>query len=298
MFRLEQTKEISCLAFTIQVKAPVETAKEDGGNWIGESFEACKMTVKEIDMAEHEIIKFVQMEAFGEDIILIKTKGVVSQSSSIHMFDPILVEDLLCVGGRLKKVPVEVSVAKNPLILPKHHHVVELIVRHYHGISGHSGQEYVLSLVRQKFWLLKGRMTVWKVLKAVLRVSDYGNQVVNKRWQIFQKTESHLESHLFPLFGVDCFGPFMVKRSSLIVKRYGVLFTCLSIRAVHIEVVHTLDTDAFFNALRRFIARRGKPVQMRSDDGGNFVKGDKELREAIGKWNLKNKFMPFCYKIQ
>ena len=89
----------------------------------------------------------------------------------------------------------------------------------------------------------------------------------------------------FCYVGVDCFGPFMVKSSRSIVKRYGVLFTCLSIRAVHIEVAHTLDTDAFINALRRFIARRGKPVQMRSDNGGNFVKGDKELIEAIRKWN-------------
>ena len=63
------------------------------------------------------------------------------------------------------------------------------------------------------------------------------------------------------------------------------MFTCLLIRAVHIEVVHTLDTDSFINALRRFIARRGKPVKMRSDNGRNFVKGAKELREAIGKWN-------------
>ena len=96
--------------------------------------EACKTTVKEMDMAAHEIIKFIQMESFNEDIRLIKTNGIVSQSSSFRMFDPILVENLLCVSGRLKNVPVEVSVAKNPIILPKHHHVVELYVRHYHGI--------------------------------------------------------------------------------------------------------------------------------------------------------------------
>ena len=48
-------------------------------------------------MAEHETRKFVQMESFGEDIRLIKTKGIVSHLSSIHMFDPILVEHLLCV---------------------------------------------------------------------------------------------------------------------------------------------------------------------------------------------------------
>ena len=68
-------------------------------------------------------------------------------------------------GGRLKNVPVEVSVAKKPTILPKHHHVVELIVKHCHGMSGHSRQEYVLSSVRQKFYLIKGRTTVRKLLK-------------------------------------------------------------------------------------------------------------------------------------
>ena len=101
-------------------------------------FETCKMTVNEMDMVEHEMIKFAQMESFGEDIRLIKTKGIISHSSSIRMFDPILVQDLLCRGGRLKNIPVEVSVAMNTIILPKHHHVVELIVRHCHGISGHS----------------------------------------------------------------------------------------------------------------------------------------------------------------
>ena len=79
--------------------APVETVKEDGETELMKLFKTCKMTVKEMDMAEHEIIKFVQMESFGEDIRLIKTKDIVSQSSSIRMFDPILVEDLLCVGG-------------------------------------------------------------------------------------------------------------------------------------------------------------------------------------------------------
>ena len=68
-------------------------------------------------------------------------------------------------------------------------------------------------------------------------------------------------------------------------KRYGVLFTCLSIRAIHLEVAHSLDTDSFINAMRRFIARRGQPEEVRSDNGGNFVRGERELREAIEGWN-------------
>ena len=68
-------------------------------------------------------------------------------------------------------------------------------------------------------------------------------------------------------------------------KRYGVLFTCLTVRAVHIEVAQSLDTSSFINALRRFIARRGSPLVIRLDNGTNLTSGEKELREAIGGWN-------------
>ena len=64
-------------------------------------------------------------------------------------------------------------------------------------------------------------------------------------------------------------------------KRYGALFTCLSIRAIHLEVTHSLDTDSFINAMRRFIARRGQPEEVRSDNVGNCVRGERELRETI-----------------
>lgn len=91
----------------------------------------------------------------------------------------------------------------------------------------------------------------------------------------------------FTYVGVDCFGPFTVRRGRSNVKRYGVLFTCLVVRAIHIEVAHSLDTESFINALRRFVARRGKPEEVRSDNGGNFVKGERELREAVDAWNQK-----------
>ena len=89
----------------------------------------------------------------------------------------------------------------------------------------------------------------------------------------------------FTYTGVDCFGPFELRRGRTTAKRYGVLFTCLSIRAIHFEVASSLDTESFVNALRRFIARRGQPKMIRSDNGGNFVKGEKELREAVIEWN-------------
>ena len=85
----------------------------------------------------------------------------------------------------------------------------------------------------------------------------------------------------FTFVGVDFFGPFVVKRGRSEAEKYGCIFTCMTIRAVHLEVTHSLDTDSFLNALRRFMARRGKPGQIRSDNGGNFVKGSKEISNGI-----------------
>ena len=56
---------------------------------------------------------------------------------------------------------------------------------------------------------------------------------------------------------------------------------------MHIEVAYSIDTDSFINSMRRFIARRGTPELMRSDNGTNFVGGNKELSSAISQWNVQ-----------
>ena len=89
----------------------------------------------------------------------------------------------------------------------------------------------------------------------------------------------------FTSVGIDYFGPIAVKRGRGREKRYGCLFTCLSSRAVHIDVAESLDTDSFLNCLQRFIARRGLPDLIRSDNGRNFVGAERELRQGLQEWN-------------
>jgi len=80
----------------------------------------------------------------------------------------------------------------------------------------------------------------------------------------------------FSFVGLDVFGPWLVSarrtRGGMANnKRWAVLFTCLTTRAIHIEVIESMDASCFINALRRFLALRGPAVQFRSDCGTNFV---------------------------
>jgi transposase InsO family protein len=87
---------------------------------------------------------------------------------------------------------------------------------------------------------------------------------------------------------MDYFGPIEVKRGRSLVKRYGVIFTCCTSRAVHLEIASSLTTDSCINAIRRFIARRGPVDIIRSDNGTNLVGAEAELRREIQNWNQSN----------
>ena len=94
------------------------------------------------------------------------------------------------------------------------------------------------------------------------------------------------QSPPFSSVGVDYLGPILVKLKRSHVKRYGCLFTCLAVRAVHIEIAHDLTSDFFIQAFSRFVSRRGLPVEVFSDNGTNFRGAEVEIKTALEKWNI------------
>ena len=117
------------------------------------------ITVDEMNATELEILKSVQKHHLPEEFYSLTksaSKGVphVGKSSCLRRLDPVLIDGLLRVGGRL-------SLASKPfdyqhqIILPKNDRVSNLLVEHYHQMSGNSGREYLLSLLRERFWAVK-----------------------------------------------------------------------------------------------------------------------------------------------
>lgn len=161
----------------------------------------------EIQNAEIEILKYVQEQSFREERDILskvtesqktprKNAELMKKASSLYKLDPVFDDGLSRVGGRLKGAPISKD-AKHPVILPKYHHVVTLIAAcHYHNLSGHSGLEYTLSLIRRKYWIINGRRTVRRVLNSVLVVKNDRHLWLSRKWPISLKIERLPRRHL------------------------------------------------------------------------------------------------------
>ncbi|XP_072171548.1 uncharacterized protein [Diadema setosum] len=251
------------------------------------------LSTGDIAGAEEAIVKYVQLQTYAKEYMILegdqstqaRTPRRIAKSSPLYKLNAKLTDEgLICVGGRLDNAPLEER-AKHPVIMPPNHHVVQLLVRHYHIMSGHSGKEYVLSLIRQRYWVIRGRLAVRRVLSDCFICKRLRAGPVEQKMADLPADRVAAEKPPFSHVGVDCFGPYMVKQGRSLVKRYGCIFTCLVIRAIHIEVLHSLDTDSFLNALQRFISRRGRPEIIRSDNGTNFIGAEREPREGLKRWN-------------
>ena len=254
-----------------------------------------RLTLDEMKEAEDKILSYEQKKAFQDEIDALnmtqsgddagKQKWkTVKKSSKIYKLDPRMEDGLLRVGGRLSRssLPLE---AKHPVILPKDSHVTRLILRELHEMSGHSGRNHVMSRLHQKYWITGASSLIRSLVGKCVTCRRQRGKVIEQ--QMADLPEDRIRPHEPPFtsVGMDYFGPITVKRGRSMVKRYGVLFTCLAIRAIHIEMAHSLDTDSCINAIRRFMARRGNVKEIRSDNGTNLVGAEKELRKEIRNWN-------------
>ena len=189
-------------------------------------------------------------------------------------------DGLLVVGGRLKHASI-LSGIKNPIILPRDHHVSRMIVQEYHE-NTHLGVEWVLSRIRCKFWIVNARNMVKRACVTCKRLYA---APMNQNMAGFPPERCLPNVRPFSYTGLDFFGPFYVKIGWSQVKRYGCVFTCFSTRAIHLEMAVSLDTDAFINAVIRFVSRRGAPQEVWSDNGTNLVGGHAELKHCLQQVN-------------
>lgn len=238
-------------------------------------------TVAEREHATCIIIKDLQSNTYVKDIKLLSKGAQLSPNSKLYHLDAFLDrEGLLKVGGRLCNAPLPSSV-KHPVIIPKDHYITKMIISQCHENVKHQGKGLTINEIRSQGYWIPG------ISRAV---ASYVHHCVTCR-KLRRPTEEQRMANLplertspsppFTYCGMDCFGPFIIKQGRKEHKRYGLLFTCFSSRAIHIEMLDNMSTDAFINSLRCFIALRGTVRQIKCDQGTNFVGAKNELTNTL-----------------
>lgn len=174
---------------------------------------------------------------------------------------------------------------KFPIILPGKSHIANLIVKHCHKQVNHQGRGMTINEVRScGYWIVGGSSAVALHISKCVKCQKLRGVAEEQKMADLQLDQSE-PAPPFTFSAVDYFGPWLMKEGRREVKRYGVLFTCMASRAVHLESANSLDTSSFINALHCFICRRGPVRQLQSDQGSNFVGAKRELKEAVAEFD-------------
>lgn len=223
-------------------------------------------------------IRSVQQNEFSEDIHRLSHSK--EPTTRLRRLSPFLSDGLLRVGGRLANSALRPD-ARHPLVLPAHSPLVDLLIDHYHRIHCHPGADTLHSLLRQRYWILSARRVIrHRVFKCMycfrLRAQPKPPYMADL------PPDRVTPQPVFSQVSLDFAGPFLIKSSTLrnakLLKGYFCIFVCLATKAVHLEAVSDLSTEAFLSALQRFVSRRGTPALIRSDCGTNFVGARNELK--------------------
>ena len=243
------------------------------------------LKVDEIHQAEQILFRFVQNESFPNVSKSIANSKEISKTLNIVKLSSFIEEDgTIRVKGRLKHSNFDYN-AKHPILLTAKHPVVQLLLEKAHRDNLHEGTEYVRNMLQQEYWIIGLRNALRKIKSRCIKCRHRNANPIHP--PMADLSRERLDEHVFPFThnGVDYFGPFEVKFLRRTWNRWCCLFTCLTTRAVHIEVAQSLDTESCLAAVTRFIARRGYPSTIISDNGTNFVGAANELKSFMNEWD-------------
>ncbi|UYV81333.1 hypothetical protein LAZ67_20000811 [Cordylochernes scorpioides] len=243
------------------------------------------LTVNEIKRAELMLVRVIQRESFTgpEDKRLKDFK-------------------LCCDSLGLLRVKTKISRRQDlesfrmPLLLPSDHDLVYLLIRWKHETWGHVGLQTLMNLLREDYWILKFRRTVRRVIHQCVKCRRFTAK--SGSVESVELPENRVrDASIFEVVGIDLTGPLVLRNRR---KVWIVIFTCAVYRAVHLELVTSLSTENFLQAFRRFVARRGRPYVVYSDNGTNFRGASRALgnldnavvQSESTKQNINWKFIP------
>ena len=235
---------------------------------------------EELLAAENATIWNMQRTALARTVDDLLSVRVPSNRSALLHLRPALDEaGLLRLNSRLRYHNHIPAAERHPLIIPKDHPLTPLLVLHHHLQLLHAGANHTRSSLARRFWIIHGSTTVRKVISACLPCRrQKARPSTQEMAPIPLERLPELRPTPFQSCAIDAAGPFTLLKDGKTEKIYFVLFTCLTFRAVHLEPLLSMSASSFLMALDRFVARRGCPATVLSDNGTNFRAAHGQLR--------------------
>ncbi|XP_043661485.1 uncharacterized protein LOC122625466 [Drosophila teissieri] len=238
------------------------------------------LTSEELLDAQRRLIRHVQQKSFAREYAQLENRRQLNAKSHLIRFSPFLDDyGVMRVGGRIEQSTLNYN-AKHPILIPKDTPLAGLLVRHFHVSYLHTGVDATFTNLCQQYWILGARNLVRKAVfqckSCFLQRKGTSNQIMGEL--PIPRVQA---SRCFQHTGLDYAGPIAIKeskgRTPRIGKAWFSIFVCLTTKALHIEIVSELTTQAFIAAFQRFIARRAKPTDLYSDNGTTFHGGKQTL---------------------
>ena len=232
------------------------------------------LTVEELQMAEKQLFRWSQHQINVNNINQ-QVQAKVDQ------------EGLLRAHGRLEDIRSLPDDMRNPIILPRNHPLAYLLLQHLHERRRHCGYKGLMHEARKKFWIIGLRGMAKHLTKKCIICRKLRTPPLE---QLMGQLPSLRVATGLPPFSntaIDMFGPFHIRLNRKTLKEAQVvIFTCMTTRAVHLELVTDKSTDTFLMAFRRFACLRGHPNTCWSDCGTNFVGAQSYLKEIMQEWEI------------
>lgn len=239
--------------------------------------------------------RVVQAQHYGKEIDCRRNHEPMPEKSAIAGLNPILDQNgVLCVGGRLAAA----ERFNHQIIIPAASRLGWLLLNRAHRATLHGGVQSMIAYIRTSFWIPRLRSEARKFIAGCTTCSRMAESTAEQMMGSLPADRVR-PARAFYKTGVDFAGPFEIKMrpgrpalrsgsSDATEKGYVAVFVCLVTRAVHLEAVMGMTSEAFIAAFKRFVARRGHCAYMYSDNGTNFVGADKIMRQAIRTWQAQD----------
>lgn len=249
---------------------------------------------EELEIAKVKLLMHTQGVHFAEELDSLQKGGQVRKNSPLYKMNPFIDErGLLRMKGRLLFSDFS-SDEKYPIIVPRSR-LATLLVRREHISLKHAGVPQVMASLRGSYWILGLRSVAKRVKRQCVACQRFDSLPSSAPMAPLPR-ERLIQSHCFNTTGVDYAGPLFTV-DFVGQKFYVLLFTCCVLRAIHIELCSSLSVSEFLLAFRRFVARRGMPSKVLSDNAKTFHAAARHLTDLFAdkspRWQFNTPRSPW-----